>query len=319
MDAKNLSVEAVELIFAKQNYTKKPNVAIAAFHCCSGDPNAFLSNDEQLKGPQNQSIRDRISKVIGSPVGMKEARECHEKALEIEKPNVRIVAFASCNECISDGAFVTSHISDIHDDFILTDDETEDNSGIPPEILQKHCMVYPYNEKHYHLNPDLVHCPSKIILCKQCHKDPRKKGLFSIANGHDYGLYSDLPELSIIAKACICPARIFNIDLKLRSNHSSANAIVYPSDGPPKCSAVLPVVDESLVHITFLGPREDWRLQKQNFRHLYDLPAKDIYPWFTVFKPLHFEYKNIRIDSTASLKKNGRNGRAFRIESYGGK
>ena len=143
------------------------------------------------------------------------------------------------------------------------------------------------------------------MLCKTCKIDPLNHP-YSISSGHDYGRINTLPKLNLTTQNAIVASRAFHIDILVRSNHSTAHAICFPSDGPSEVAKVLPNVSDSRrVQVTFLGPRDAWRKTQLRFRAIYELDVCGAFAWLNVWKGLrHPSYVDVFIDHTKQQRDN---------------
>ncbi|EGZ27313.1 hypothetical protein PHYSODRAFT_477033 [Phytophthora sojae] len=156
----------------------------------------------------------------------------------------------------------------------------------------------------YHLNPDLVRDPGSIPLCVKCAEDHRKSK-YSIASGHDYGRVGGLPELNDVASKCIAPVRSFGLAITASGKHCVGHSICFPSTGPAEVSKVLPCTSRDCIpSVTFVGPRDDWRVKRKHYKNLYRLPVDDMYAWMRVLSTTHSYFKDndIRIDESAEAR-----------------
>ena len=64
--------------FLREHFFKDPTLALAYFYCCSTDPREAVCNDELQPDVDKQVIWNRISNLIGSPIGQEEAMLCQE-------------------------------------------------------------------------------------------------------------------------------------------------------------------------------------------------------------------------------------------------
>jgi hypothetical protein len=55
--------------FLREHFYKDPILALAYFYCCSTDPHVAIFNDELQPDVDGSVIWNRISNLIGSPVG----------------------------------------------------------------------------------------------------------------------------------------------------------------------------------------------------------------------------------------------------------
>jgi hypothetical protein len=290
-----------ELIAELQNgqaFAQHPNLALLYFWLCGPHPDAFIYNGED---PNDKNVVDRILKAIGDPVGQAEAVECQARALQHDIGSCRMAACASCNEVLfenEDTIVDAGPVQHLDDSFQLTEAEILALSLIPAELLQKHVSVLIVDGMHYHLNPDLVPDVSNVVLCGRCSSDPHDYR-YSIASGHDYGRRNGLPEMSVATLNAILPARAYNIDILIRSNHSTAHAIAFPSDGPVEMAKVLPWQGTLPIKTTYLGPGDSWRKKAKRFRSLVAVNSKDCYTMLEMWKGLRNPYfEGIVIDDS---------------------
>ncbi|ETP13465.1 hypothetical protein F441_11386 [Phytophthora nicotianae CJ01A1] len=90
----------------------------------------------------------------------------------------------------------------------------------------------------------------------------------------------------------ISPARCFGLELSLSGRHSRGHAICFPTNGPCEIARHLPKVDGSCApRITFIGPRETWRVQKKKFKKLYEIPVDSVYQWLNVLVNVNNVFK----------------------------
>ena len=218
--------------------------------------------------------------------------------------NGEIWACASCNEMIfpAGRSKVIYSMATLPPTFCVTKSEMSRFEGIPIDIVRDHLMVLIGDDRNtlYHLNPDLVPDRSQIHVCSKCSKDPHSHK-YSIANGHDYGRRGNLPKLSGVALACICPVRCFGTELSLSAKHSTGHCICFLSDGPTQCAKVLPVVDDSVApRVTFIGSHDQWRIAAKKFRNLWEIPVDDIYKNLRVLSAINNVFKryDIHIDDS---------------------
>jgi hypothetical protein len=176
------------------------------------------------------------------------------------------------------------------------------------ELVEKFVSVFKNDGKYYHLNPDLIPDPDSIVLCGTCNLDPLGYP-YSLANGHDYGRRKHFPELNGITQSVVTPVRIYNVDIMLKANHATGNSICFPSDGHVKTATQLPSLDpERLPQVTFLGPEERWRIQKRQWRHLYEINVPEAFQALRIWEGLKNPFfKDISIvdnpDTFAGLNK----------------
>lgn len=66
---------------------------------------------------------------------------------------------------------------------------------------------------------------------------------------------------------------------------------------------MLPYVDFEVVpRVTFVGPREQWRLQQNRLKELYELPHDSIYAWLKVLGQInsYMRREGISVDNSLS-------------------
>jgi hypothetical protein len=59
--------------FLREHFYKDPTLALAYFYCCSTDPCVAVFNDELQLDVDKSVVWNRISNLIGSPIGQEEA------------------------------------------------------------------------------------------------------------------------------------------------------------------------------------------------------------------------------------------------------
>jgi hypothetical protein len=84
--------------FLRKHFFKDPTLPLAYFYCCSTDPRVAVFNDELQPDVDKQVIWNRISNLIGSPIGQEEAMLCQETFCKLDQSHARIAACASCCE-----------------------------------------------------------------------------------------------------------------------------------------------------------------------------------------------------------------------------
>ncbi len=95
VDLDNPTVE-----FLREHFYKDPTMALADFYCCSTDPCVAIFNDELQPDIDGSVIWNRISNLMGSPMGQEEAMLCQETFNNLNQSHARIAACASCFECL---------------------------------------------------------------------------------------------------------------------------------------------------------------------------------------------------------------------------
>ncbi len=193
-------------------------MALAYFYCCSTDLRVEVFNDELQLDVDKQVLWNRISKLIGSPIGQEEAMLCRETFHKLDQSHARIAACASCCELLlsADGkqGIVEMKIADLPSEFLLTESQMESLAALPQYIVKNHIQVVNHNEIYYHLNPDLVFDVNQIVLCCVCAENPLTKDHESIAAGNDYGRFGSLKQLNGTTWNACVPVRLYNIDLQ---------------------------------------------------------------------------------------------------------
>ncbi len=177
--------------FLREHIYKDPTLALAYFYCCSTDPRVAVFNDELQPDVNKSIIWNRISNLIGSPIGQEEAMLCQETFHKLDQSHARIGVCASrCKRFLSvDGkqGIVEMKLADLPSEFLLTESQIERLAALPQYIVQNHIQVVNHNGPYYHLNPDLVFDVNQIVLCHVCAENPMTKDQESIAAGNDYG------------------------------------------------------------------------------------------------------------------------------------
>jgi hypothetical protein len=147
--------------FLGEHFYKDPTaLALAYFYCCSTDPRVAIFNEKLQPDVDESVIWNRISNLIGSPVGQEEVMLCQETFNNLDQSPARIAACASCCECLLsvDGqqGIVEIKINDLPSEFLLTESQKERLTALPQQTVQNHIQVVNHNGTFYHLNPDLV-------------------------------------------------------------------------------------------------------------------------------------------------------------------
>jgi hypothetical protein len=100
-----------------------------------------IFNDELQPDVDQSVIWNRISNLIGSPIGQEEAMLCQETFNNLDQSHARIAACASCCECLlsADGqqGIVEMKIDDLLSEFLLTESQIEPLTTLPQYIVQK--------------------------------------------------------------------------------------------------------------------------------------------------------------------------------------
>jgi hypothetical protein len=165
--------------FLREHFYKDPTLALTYFYCCSTDPCVAIFNDELQLNVDKSVIWNRISNLIGSPIGQEEAMLCQEIFHKLDQSHATIAACASCCEHLLsiDGkqGIVEMKIDDLPSEFLLTESQIERLTAMPQYIVQNHIQVVNNNGAYYHLNPDLVFDVNQIVLCHVCAENPMTK------------------------------------------------------------------------------------------------------------------------------------------------
>jgi hypothetical protein len=174
VDLKKPTVE-----FLLEHFYKNPTLALAYFYCCLTDPRTAKFNDE-LQPEVNGSVTwNRISNLIGSPIGQEEVMLCQETFNNLDQSHARIAACASCCERLlcADGkqGNIEMKKDDLPSKFFLTELQRERLATLPQYIVQNHIQVVNHNGTYYHLNPALVFIVNQIVLCRVCAENPMTK------------------------------------------------------------------------------------------------------------------------------------------------
>jgi hypothetical protein len=218
---------------------KDPTLALVYFHCCSTDPWLAIFNDELQPDIDESVIWNRISNLIGSPIGQEEAILFQETFNNLDQSRARIAACASCCELLlsEDGqqGIVEMKINDLPLEFLSTEPQIERLTSLQQYIVQNHIQVVNHNGIFYHLNPDLVFGVNQIVLCCVCAENLMIKDQESIAAGNNHGQLGSLkPPNGTTRNACV-PVQLYNIDLQIQANHSTNHCIKFLMNGPVEC------------------------------------------------------------------------------------
>ncbi len=178
-----------------------------------------IFNDELQPDIDKSVIWNRISDLIGGPIGQEEAVLCQETFNNLDQSHAKIAACASCCERLvsADGqqGIVEMKIDNLPSEFLLTELQIECLTALPQYIVQNHMQVVNHNGIFYHLNPDLVFNVNQIVLCHVCAENPMTKDQESIAAGNDYGRLGSLKALNGTTRNACVPVRLYNIDLQI--------------------------------------------------------------------------------------------------------
>ncbi len=97
-EKKDLDKPTVE--FLREHFFKDPTLALAYFYSCSRDPHVAVFNNELQPDVDKQVIWNRISNLIGSPIGQEKAMLCQETFCKLDQSHARIAACAFCCELV---------------------------------------------------------------------------------------------------------------------------------------------------------------------------------------------------------------------------
>ncbi len=115
--------------FLCEHSCKDPTLALAYSYCCSTDHRVTIFNDKLQPDVDGSVIWNRISNLIGSPIGQKEGMLCQETFNNLDQSHARIAACASCCECLlsADGqqGIVEMKIDDLPSEFLITESQKE--------------------------------------------------------------------------------------------------------------------------------------------------------------------------------------------------
>ena len=300
----------IDIMKKNESYKLDPNLALAMFHCCGANPKAHVYNNESLL-KDTTGAQERISNEIENNLLYEEVVGLKNDVANSLSRNKPLWMCASCNEIMflsnSQASVCHISISDLHCNFKMCEEKVlEINENYEEEIVNKHFSIFKENDTHwYYLNPDLIASKDKITLCSVCFKDPLSHP-YSIASGHDYGRLSDLPNLNFITKSTLSLVRMFGQTIHLNSKTCSGHVITFDSNGPKVCSSsMLEALDENCApHVTFIGSREKWRVDKQKYRNLYSISAQSVFAWLDVLSeinPLYLDRK-IKFESKSSIR-----------------
>lgn len=272
--------EEVRFMSHGQRFTSDPRLALAYYYCCGVDLGAFVFGGEQLNGGATEGTRRRLKRAFDDYPKSADIAVCQSIVRAAESESTNILACASCGRILPDNGddvVVYSQLKSLHAMFLLGDSErSEVFSSAPTAIVKRYRQLYFDRDDVYYLIPELARDHSSVPLCGKCFADPRKSP-FSVGSGHDYGRTGSLPDLTPVALGCIAPIRCFGMDISISGKHPTGHAICFPSDGPGKVATVLPRVDaECIPRVTFIGPEEEWRIQRKQFRALYSIPVDDV-------------------------------------------
>jgi hypothetical protein len=298
LDMVDIGKDTIDFMAENQNFTKHPNLGLVYYHLCGPDPDMFVFNDETLIGEEGKKTCERLLKGLGDPIGQAEAIQIQQSIEAHDTSKGKIAACASCNEILYEchKNIVETKLEDLHQNFLLTDVQVQEIGNLPADLVRDFVSVYQHEGKLYHLNPDLIPDPNVIVLCKVCSEDPFSYR-YSLASGCDFGRLKRFPIMNQTTLSVVCPIRNFNIDLMIKPNHSTGHSICFPSNGPNEASKVLPSMDSSrLPQVTFLGPKERWRVIRKKWKKLYHIDCNKAYEALRVWTGLdNPNFKGIEI------------------------
>jgi hypothetical protein len=129
----------------REHFFKDPTLALAYFNCCSTDPCVAVFNNELQPDVDKQVIWNRISNLIGSPIGQEEAILCQETFCKLDQSHARISACASCCEHFlsADGHGLESSPHDGSGGRIDHSNCSHDDNNIHSRKGLAVCLTYP--------------------------------------------------------------------------------------------------------------------------------------------------------------------------------
>jgi hypothetical protein len=121
--------------FLREHFYKDPTLALAYFYCCSTDPCVAIFYDKLQPEVDGSVIWNRISNLIGSPIGREEVMLCQETFNNLDQSHARIAACASCCECLlsvkGQQGIVEMKKDDFLSEFLLTESHKERLTALP--------------------------------------------------------------------------------------------------------------------------------------------------------------------------------------------
>ncbi len=78
--------------FLREHFYKDPTLALAYFYCCSTDPCVAIFNDKLQPDVDGSVTWNRISNLIGSPIGQEEAMLCQETFNNVDQSHASEIA-----------------------------------------------------------------------------------------------------------------------------------------------------------------------------------------------------------------------------------
>ena len=72
------------------------------------------------------------------------------------------------------------------------------------------------------------------------------------------------------------------------------------------CSKILTTIEKDLsLQVTFIGNKEQWRVEQKKYQNMYPICKDDIYKWLQVLSNINvlFKDRNIQIDNSQEKKK----------------
>ena len=198
-------------------------------------------------------------------------------------------------------------VDQLHSNFEIDEENAEEiKSNQESNMINKHLSIFKgSNGKWYYLNPDLTKNEESVTLCLRCCKDPLSYP-YSIASGHDYNRLGDLLDLNLVAKNALLLVRMFGQTVHLNSKTCSGYVITFDSNGPQVCSSsMLEALDENCIpHVTFVGSKEKWRIEKQKHKNLCSTSAPAVFSWLDVLCNINstFIKKNIQFNDKSAIE-----------------
>ncbi|ETL90312.1 hypothetical protein L917_10959 [Phytophthora nicotianae] len=256
-----LTVDEVEWMGKNQHYVQDPRLALAYYYCCGTDPGSFVFGDEQLRGDGDEAVRERISSLLDDYPKESDIAESQQEVLESAPESTTIWACAACGRVLLQNKSEKVYFSGLQEipGIRLSENERNELFADTPKIYARsYRQLYFRGSDVYYLILELLNDGEKNPLCENY----------------------------------ISPARCFGLELSLSGRHSRGHAICFPTNGPCEIARHLPKVDGSCApRITFIGPRETWRVQKKKFKKLYEIPVDSVYQWLNVLVNVNNVFK----------------------------
>jgi hypothetical protein len=119
---KKVDLDKPTVEFLREHFYRDPTLALAHFYCCSTYLRVAIFNDKLQPDVDKSVLWNRISNLIGSPIGQEEAMLCQETFNNLDQSHARIAAYASCCERLLsvDGqqGIVQTKIDDLPSEFL---------------------------------------------------------------------------------------------------------------------------------------------------------------------------------------------------------